>query len=898
MTAVTLTRPAGAVQPIVSTVANAATLSAAKKLAQPASTTPSAAPLNVSKITKDALQSLSKLAATKVGMGGLITALTGKNPDQLPQAEREKISTFILNFLAKGAPGVNIRLAKQITDVTKSTDDYAIPSNMDGAYIVDGKSRMILIGELLDHKLAVSALTHEFGHALSDAAAAAGVGVAAGEVGERIELALAGKDASSKKNPELYGTGASNLIKVRMKDRVVEARGAESSLGSIVVNKDGFGIVDPGGVKVTLSQFMDFYTKQAYSRIGTPIAYNRTNINGKDAVAKGTVTSDIWKAGLWSYPGGHVSVQTTTGGLQILRNATTGWTMVVDMKTGRSYAAHVANPKGVFSAGGQFPGGVYRMIIAFAPDGKPIWRHIHMDGKPQMGITATKAPPLTPQYVVGLGAAAFTDDSVVMKALRVGLAESADLDYDPNVVGAQSVIREYAMLNELMDAPAGNAMHNKLRTEVLNFSPRFNLAQYKTNILRESSRNGEVLNFINNVLKPDLQTLDTKTLTGLQDALGPGNATAILNSAKAIINRRNSGNANPPISSRQLLNALYTVKMLDNGQNYDALNDASAKASAAFAAPKVMEQAFKLMPPEKVQQFANDKRNHEPMRKLLVDMLTNKTGAATQAFNGSTTIDGAAIPAKALAPDKAIHFANNMIMGLYSTSKSVSIFMRANVLAARTTLTAAALHAFLAAKYPLQADGTPNAALNGEMKKLVTAAMAATGFVKGSNQKALWWLITATWLAAEGFAIGAAGAASTAGSAGTVAPLMIRLAGYGLGLWAWYGKINNQDPNRSSLAAKYAPLIPLAMGIGDLGASLSAGFNAALDNRTKQDANMVRAGYSSSLNLGLQTLAGMMQTAATTSSQKLMWAGLNIATTVADLGSRIVRDIYYVGRAV
>lgn len=130
----------------------------------------------------------------------LVKALTGKSLQELSPSQQ----TAMRNFLAALAEG-KIAMPKVILaqngavdpGMSASAKGAILPEGVNGAFVKTGGAGTALISRTIfekDPKAANEILEHEIGHALGHAAQQFGVKVADGEDGERMRLAVDGKD--------------------------------------------------------------------------------------------------------------------------------------------------------------------------------------------------------------------------------------------------------------------------------------------------------------------------------------------------------------------------------------------------------------------------------------------------------------------------------------------------------------------------------------------------------------------------------------------------------------------------------------------------------------------------------------------------------------------------------
>ena len=166
-------------------------------------------------------------ATTTEGRDRIATGLTGHHLSQMDAGQRRKVESFLDRIKAGDTPKLDFTAAAQGSkaDVTKGNPALGpdiLQSGVDGAYVATGNK--ILFSDRLGSDALARTATHEVGHALASAAAAAGIKTApAGDVGNRMELAMAGTDVAQSKRPDLYRSSTADSTTVLVDGHTAEA---------------------------------------------------------------------------------------------------------------------------------------------------------------------------------------------------------------------------------------------------------------------------------------------------------------------------------------------------------------------------------------------------------------------------------------------------------------------------------------------------------------------------------------------------------------------------------------------------------------------------------------------------------------------------------------------------
>lgn len=190
-------------------------------------------------VTRTALKAASKRSASQYMQAAkdpakrelLVKALTGKASAELDPQQRAKVNAFLDGVAAGTAPQVNAKTAGMLDDPAKITaarwsGATMLVKGVKGAFVDKGagKPGTILVSNRLNTQQLNEAMNEEFGEALAAAAERAGIKTAGGDDGNRLRLALEGKDTSTKAAPQLSAGRKDDTTTVMVDGRVVDAK--------------------------------------------------------------------------------------------------------------------------------------------------------------------------------------------------------------------------------------------------------------------------------------------------------------------------------------------------------------------------------------------------------------------------------------------------------------------------------------------------------------------------------------------------------------------------------------------------------------------------------------------------------------------------------------------------
>ncbi|HSO48217.1 MAG TPA: hypothetical protein VLQ68_09840, partial [Rhizobiaceae bacterium] len=190
-------------------------------------------------VPRTALKSASKRSASQYMQAAkdpakrelLVKALTGKASAELDPQQRAKVKAFLDGVAAGTAPQVNAKTAGMLDDPAKITaarwsGATMLVKGVKGAFVDNGagKPGTILVSNRLNTQQLNEAMNEEFGEALAAAAERAGIKTAGGDDGNRLRLALEGKDTSTKAAPQLSAGRKDDTTTVMVDGRVVDAK--------------------------------------------------------------------------------------------------------------------------------------------------------------------------------------------------------------------------------------------------------------------------------------------------------------------------------------------------------------------------------------------------------------------------------------------------------------------------------------------------------------------------------------------------------------------------------------------------------------------------------------------------------------------------------------------------
>jgi len=143
-------------------------------------------------------------AATESGWRRLVQALTGTRLRDSPSARQEALAQ-LREAILKVDISPTVEIVPQ-GNLTSGDERTILPTGVDGAYVPGRGSEpgRILLAQGLTPEERIETLAEEYGEAVAEAAKSLGIRPASGDAGERLKMAVAGKDVRPD-NPETRG---------------------------------------------------------------------------------------------------------------------------------------------------------------------------------------------------------------------------------------------------------------------------------------------------------------------------------------------------------------------------------------------------------------------------------------------------------------------------------------------------------------------------------------------------------------------------------------------------------------------------------------------------------------------------------------------------------------------